>query len=1147
MRPADLLQFYVRDPRNGALREALDVPAQKVELHGMVGSAVPLSAAGFLAHEAEAGKRRHHLFVLDDKEQAAYFMNDLQAMVGEERPILFYPRSARVPYAEEGRVENANMAMRAEVLNEINGGRDGLCIVTFPEALAEQVITRQELSNQTFTLSLGESYTMDFLDEVLLAYEFEKVDFVYEPGQYSMRGGIVDIFSFSFDHPYRIEFFGDDVDSIRKFDPTTQLSVAKMTRATIVPNVGNTSLHESHEPFFSFMPQDSVLWMADAKRCEAGLDKAMEHARAHFDKLSGEVKRTPPESLYLEGKHLEGLLESFAVVEFGGGATWPARVILKYGMTAQPAFNKQFDMIASNLRANHKQGYVNVVVSGQATQLERIHDVFHDKLEEGQEPVPYKPIPIELSEGFVDKDLKILVYTDHQMFERYHRFRLKEGFRKNKEALTIKELMALEVGDFVVHIDHGIGEFSGLHKVEVNGKMQEAIRLTYRGGDVLYVSIHSLHRISKYSSKEGTQPKINKLGTNTWAKTKQKTKGRVKQIAYDLLQLYAKRKSAPGHAYPEDGYLQHALEASFMYEDTPDQHEATAAVRADMQQSTPMDRLVCGDVGFGKTEIAIRAAFRAACDGKQVAVLVPTTILSMQHHNSFSRRLREFPVKVDFINRFKTGKALTETIKRLEAGDIDILVGTHAIVGKRVKFKDLGLLIIDEEQKFGVSVKDKLKTFKANVDTLTLTATPIPRTLQFSLMGARDLSIIRTPPPNRHPVDTIITGFNEEVIRDAIAYEISRGGQAYFVHNRVGNIQEVAGMIQRLVPDARIGIGHGQMEGKELEDIMARFIDGSYDVLVATTIIESGIDISNANTILINEAHKFGLSDLHQLRGRVGRSNRKAFCYLMAPPLSALPAESRKRLQALEQFSDLGSGMQIAMRDLDIRGAGDLLGAEQSGFINDLGFDMYQRILAEAVKELKEEQFQGLIAEEQTQSGLYVEETVLETDLSLLIPDHYVSDIPERIALYRELDGLANAEGMNAFKVRLEDRFGPLPTETEELLGTLKLRWVAQLLGLEKVVLKSNKLIGAFVADEDSAYFQSAMFARVLEYLKHHAKDASMYQRNGGLRLRIDKVESALQALAIFEDIAGMTADEAAELTSAKQAQGLQDGQLAAN
>ncbi|MDA0729184.1 MAG: transcription-repair coupling factor [Bacteroidetes bacterium] len=1143
MRPADLLQFFVRDPRNGALRGALSDRGNKVELHGAVGSGIPLVTAGVLCHEEELRQPRHHVFILDDKEQAAYFMNDLQAVLENIRPVLFYPRSARVPYAEEEAVENANIAMRAEVLNEINGGRDGLCIVTFPEALAEQVITRKELSDQTFTISTGESYTMDFLDEVLLAYEFEKVDFVYEPGQYSMRGGIVDIFSFSFDHPYRLEFFGDEVESIRKFDPTSQLSVAKMTRATIVPNVGNARLHEAHEPFFSFLPPESVLWMADAKRCQDGLDKAMERARSHFDRLNGEVKRTPPEELYLDGSQLDGLLEPFTVVEFGGGSTWPQRTILKYGMTAQPAFNKQFDLISSNLRANHKNGYVNVVVSGQATQLERLHDVFHDRLEEDEEPVPYKPIPMELSEGFVDKELKVLVYTDHQLFERYHRFRLKEGFRKNKEALTIKELMSLEVGDFVVHIDHGIGEFSGLHKIEVNGKMQEAIRLTYRGGDVLYVSIHSLHRISKYSSKEGTQPKINKLGTNTWAQTKQKTKGRVKQIAYDLLQLYAKRKAAPGHAYPNDGYLQHALEASFMYEDTPDQNAASEAVKEDMLKSTPMDRLVCGDVGFGKTEIAIRAAFRAACDGKQVAVLVPTTILSMQHFKSFSRRLREFPVHVEFINRFKTGKALTETLKRVEKGEVDILVGTHALVGKRVKFKDLGLLVIDEEQKFGVGVKDKLKTLKANVDTLTLTATPIPRTLQFSLMGARDLSIIRTPPPNRHPVDTVITGFNEEVIRDAIAYEISRGGQAYFVHNRVGNIQEVAGMVQRLVPDAKVGIGHGQMEGKELEDVMAKFIDGAYDVLVATTIIESGIDISNANTMLINEAHKFGLSDLHQLRGRVGRSNRKAFCYLMAPPLSALPAESRKRLQALEQFSDLGSGMQIAMRDLDIRGAGDLLGAEQSGFINDLGFDMYQRLLAEAVRELKEEQFKDLMEAEQAESGKYVEETVLETDLSLLIPDHYVSDIPERISLYRELDDLHNSGELQGFRHRLEDRFGPLPEETEELLGTIRLRWVAQWLGMEKLVLKSGKLIAAFVSDEESAYYQGPTFARVLDYLKNHAKDASMYQRNGGLRLRIDHVETVLQALAIFEDIAGMTADQAAALTSATPVQVPQDGQ----
>ncbi len=1147
MRPADLLQFYILDPRNGALRDAVSEQGAKVEMHGAVGSSIALSIAGFLSDENERVNPRHHVFVLDDKEQAAYFMNDLQSVLDDRRPVLFYPRSARVPYTEEESVENANVAMRAEVLNEINGGRDGLCIVTFPEALAEQVITRKELSDQTFTISCGESYTMDFLDEVLLAYEFEKVDFVYEPGQYSMRGGIVDIFSYSFDHPYRIEFFGDDVDSIRKFDPSSQLSVAKMTRATVVPNVGNSRLHDAHEPFFSFLQTNAIFWMADAKRCGDGLDKAMERARAHYDRLSGEVSRTPPDELFLTGEALEGLLHPFTVVEFGGGTTWSDRAILKYDMSAQPAFNKQFDLIASNLKSNQQNGYVNVVVSGQATQLERLHDVFHDRLEDGEEPVPYKPIPMELSEGFVDKDLKILVYTDHQLFERYHRFRLKEGFRKNKEALTIKELMALEVGDFVVHIDHGIGEFSGLHKIEVNGKMQEAIRLSYRGGDVLYVSIHSLHRISKYSSKEGSQPKINKLGTNTWAKTKQKTKGRVKQIAYDLLQLYAKRKSAPGHAYPEDGYLQHALEASFMYEDTPDQNAATEAVREDMLKSTPMDRLVCGDVGFGKTEIAIRAAFRAACDGKQVAVLVPTTILSMQHHRSFTRRLREFPVTVEYINRFKTGKVLTETLKRVETGEVDILVGTHALVGKRVKFKDLGLLVIDEEQKFGVGVKDKLKTLKANVDTLTLTATPIPRTLQFSLMGARDLSIIQTPPPNRHPVDTILSGFNEEVIRDAIAYELSRGGQTYFVHNRVGNVQEVAGMIQRLVPDARIGIGHGQMEGKDLEDVMARFIDGAFDVLVATTIIESGIDISNANTILINEAHKFGLSDLHQLRGRVGRSNRKAFCYLLAPPLSALPTESRKRLQALEQFSDLGSGMQIAMRDLDIRGAGDLLGAEQSGFINDLGFDMYQRILAEAVKELKEEKFQDLMEIEQAESGQYVDETALETDLSLLIPDHYVSDIPERISLYRELDNLKNSEELQGFRNRLEDRFGPLLEETEELLRAIRLRWVAQFLGMEKLVLKSGKLIAAFVADEESAYFQSATFAHVLNYLKNHAKDASMYQRNGGLRMRIENVKTIRQALAIFEDIAGMSADEAAELTSAKSKQLPQAVPLAKN
>jgi len=1140
MRPSDLLEFYTRDPRGGIVLRELQKKSGKLELKGVVGSALAHIAAGVLNREEESGEKpRHHIFVLDDKEKAAYFMNDLdQILVEKPRPIFLFPRSARVPYQEEV-TENANIAMRAEVLNEINGGREGCIVVTYPGALSEQVITQKELSAQTFSLGLGDNFSMDFLDEVFLEYGFDKVDFVYEPGQYAMRGGIVDVFSYSLDHPYRIEFFGEEIESIRKFDPVSQLSVNKLTRATIVPNVGDKTLHKSQEPFFSFIPSTSVMWMSDVRGCEIGLEKELEKAHAHFDRLEGETKRTPPDELYLSIKLFNSLIEDFSVVEFGGGRSFPDRSTIEYGMTEQPAFNKHFDMIATNLIANHRNGYVNVIVSGQATQLERLHDIFTDRQDENGEKapdVPYKPIPMELSEGFVDKALKILVYTDHQLFDRYHRFKLKDGFRKSREALTIKELMGLEVGDFVVHIDHGIGEFSGLHKIDVNGKEQEAIRLSYKGGDVLYVSIHSLHRISKFTSKEGTKPSVNKLGTATWAKTKAKTKSRVKQIAYDLLHLYAKRKAAEGFAYTPDSYLQHELEASFMFEDTPDQHSATKAVKEDMEKVVPMDRLICGDVGFGKTEIAIRAAFKAATDGKQVAMLVPTTILSMQHARSFTRRLKEFPVTVDYINRFKTGKKLTETLRKVESGEVDILIGTHAIVGKKVKFKDLGLLIVDEEQKFGVGVKDKLKTMRANVDTLTLTATPIPRTLQFSLMGARDLSIIKTPPPNRHPIDTIITSFNEEVIRDAVSYEVSRGGQVYFVHNRVANIKDVAGMIQRLCPDVRIGIGHGQMDGRELENVMAKFIEGGYDVLVATTIIESGIDISNANTILINEAHKFGLSDLHQLRGRVGRSNRKAFCYLMAPPLSVLSAESRKRLQALEQFSDLGSGVHIAMRDLDIRGAGDLLGAEQSGFISDIGFDMYQRILADAVRELKEEQFNELFEEERRETGNYVEETVLETDLGLLIPDSYVSDIPERINLYRELDGIDSEHELEGFMVKMEDRFGPMPKETTELLLTIKLRWLSRILGMEKVILKSDKLIAAFVTEEDSPYFKGPMFARVLNYLKHNTRDASMYQRNGALRLRIQNVMSVGHVLGVFEDMAGMTASQATEMTSGRAA-----------
>ncbi len=1116
MRPADLLAHYQRDPRTSALTAALKPEEAKVELKGACASSVPLIAG---AQSITAGGS--HLFILDDKEQAAYFLNDLEQLLGKDAP-LFFPRSARVPYQEEV-TENANIAMRAEVLNEIRVRGNGVVVVSFPEALAERVISRKELNDQTFTLALREQFTMEFLDDVFITYGFHKVDFVYEPGQYAIRGGIVDIFSYSFDYPYRIEFFGDEVESIRKFDPVNQLSINKMTKAVIVPNIGNSTLHESVEPFFNFLPSDTVIWSTDVERMRKGLAAAFERAENAFERTSGQIQFTPPDELFIAPDRLDALLAPFRVVEFDGGTTFPERTVCAYDIQPQPSFNKNFDLIGANLRSNAKQGYTNVIVAGQATQLERLYDIFADR----EEDVPYHALPMELTAGFVDKGLRLLVYTDHQLFERYHRFRLKESFKKNKQALTLKELLALEPGDFVVHVDHGIGEFSGLQKIDVNGKEQEAIRLTYKGGDVLYVSIHSLHRIAKYTSKEGTAPKISKLGSGAWQATKSKTKSRVKELAFDLLQLYAKRMQAPGHAFAPDSYLQHELEASFMFEDTPDQHAACEAVKRDMEKSAPMDRLVCGDVGFGKTEVAVRAAFKAATDGKQVAVLVPTTILSMQHHRSFSRRLNDFPVTVDYINRFKTGKELTATLKKLEAGEIDILVGTHAIVGKRVKFKDLGLLVIDEEQKFGVAVKDKLKTLKANVDTLTLTATPIPRTLQFSLMGARDLSIISTPPPNRQPVDTVLAPFNEEVIRDAVSYEISRGGQVFFVNNRVGNIKEVAGMIQRLVPDVRVGIGHGQMEGKQLEEVMARFIDGSYDVLVATTIIESGIDISNANTIIINDAQHFGLSDLHQLRGRVGRSNKKAFCYLLAPPLHALPDESRKRLQAIEQFSDLGSGIQIAMRDLDIRGAGDLLGGEQSGFISELGFDMYQKILAEAVQELKDEQFEDLFHSDDAPRR-FVREAAIESDFQLLLPDDYVSDIPERIALYRELDDLDKEADLAAFKARLEDRFGPIPQEAEDLIDTIRLRWLAEFLGMEKVVLKSGKMIAAFVSDEQSPYFQGPVFQRVLDYLKQFPRITKMYQRNGGLRMAIEDVGTTHAALEHLERMAGVKAEQAA-------------------
>ncbi|MDG2426456.1 MAG: transcription-repair coupling factor [Flavobacteriales bacterium] len=1114
MQLKDLRELFERDGRVAQIC----VSAGATEVQGLVGSAAAIVAAAVTAKS-----EGDFLFVLEDKERAAYFLNDLEtALEGCNRQVLFFPRSARVPYQSE-KTENANVAMRAEALSKLMAHRGKVCIVSFPEALAEQVVTRQKLKKHTYTVNRGDVLEQDFLDEILIDYGFEKVDYVYTPGQYSIRGGIVDIFSYAFDHPYRIEMFGDQVEEIRKFDPSDQLSTGVMARAVIIPDVGDTMVVEGHQPLLEFLGPDAKVWVEDAEDVAAKLDAEVDKARLFYERLDQGTNRMPPEELYTTAERYWAQLQKQRVVEFGGGRglveneAYAEVCTVKFHMTPQPVFNKNFDLLAEQMKLNAQDGVTTYVLSGQGTQLERLHDIFEDRGDQ----VKYEAVPTEISEGFVDKGQKLACYTDHQIFERYHRFRLKDGFKKNKQALTIKELLSLEPGDFVVHIDHGIGEFSGLQKIEQGGVQQEAIRLKYKGGDILYVSVHSLHRISKYSGKEGKAPSINKLGSPAWQKTKNKTKKRVKEIAYDLLKLYAKRRASKGFAFTPDTYLQTELEASFMYQDTPDQLASTIAVKEDMEKEMPMDRLVCGDVGFGKTEIAVRAAFKAATDGKQVAVMVPTTILSTQHLRSFRRRLKEFPVTVDYINRNKKGTKLTETLKRLATGEIDILIGTHAIVGKRVKWKDLGLLVIDEEQKFGVGVKDKLKTLRASIDSLTLTATPIPRTLQFSLMGARDLSIIATPPANRHPVETVLTSFNEEVIRDAVSYEVSRGGQVFFVHNRVANIREVAGMISRVVPDVRVAIGHGQMDGVQLERVMSEFIDGAYDVMVATTIIENGIDISNANTILINEAHHFGLSDLHQLRGRVGRSNKKAFCYLLSPPLHVLPTESRKRMQAMEQFSDLGSGMNIAMRDLDIRGAGDLLGGEQSGFISDIGFEMYQKILAEAVRELKETEFADLAHEEAEFREHYVEETALETDLAVLLPDHYISDISERIALYRELDDLADEKALQGYEARLIDRFGALPVEAEDLLQTIRLRWMAQIIGFSKLVLKGGRLIGVFAEEEDSEYYKGVRFKRVLDYMQRQGHGVQMYQRNGSLRLRVEPVDGLVGAMKILRPLSG--------------------------
>ncbi|TCN61001.1 transcription-repair coupling factor [Flavobacterium circumlabens] len=1088
----------------------------KMHLSGLLGSAV-----SFVIRSVFKQTELPFLIVLDNKEEAAYYLNDLEQMIGEQ-DVLFYPASFRRPYQVD-ETDNANVLLRAEVLNRINSRKKPAIIVTYPEALFEKVVTRQQLDKNTLKVALNDKISIDFINEVLFEYEFKRVDFITEPGEFSVRGGIVDVFSFSNDHPYRIEFFGNEVDSIRSFDVETQLSVETHKKITIIPNVENKIFQENRESFLDYIAEKTVLFIQNTDGLFSQLDKQFARAEEAFEKLSKEIKHASPEQLFLNQASFIKRALDFSVVELASKPIFKTTKKFEFHILPQPSFNKQFDLLLNNLSENHFNGYKNYLFCSNETQAKRFHDIFETLDEANSENIrkQYHTIVLPLYQGFIDEENQLTAYTDHQIFERYHKFNIKNGYSK-KQNITLKELTSLSVGDYVTHIDHGIGKFGGLQKIQVEGKTQEAIKLVYADNDIVYVSIHSLHKISKYNGKDGTPPKIYKLGSNAWKILKQKTKARVKHIAFNLIQLYAKRRLEKGFQFAPDSYLQNELESSFIYEDTPDQTKSTQEVKADMESDRPMDRLVCGDVGFGKTEVAIRAAFKAVDNSKQVAILVPTTILAYQHYRTFTERLKDMPVSIGYLNRFRTAKQKAQTLKDLAEGKLDIVIGTHQLVNKNVVFKDLGLLIVDEEQKFGVNVKDKLKTIAANVDTLTLTATPIPRTLQFSLMAARDLSVITTPPPNRYPIETNVVGFNEEIIRDAISYEIQRNGQVFFINNRIENIKEVAGMIQRLVPNARVGIGHGQMEGAKLEELMLGFMNGDFDVLVATTIIESGLDVPNANTIFINNANNFGLSDLHQMRGRVGRSNKKAFCYFICPPYSSMTEDARKRIQALEQFSELGSGFNIAMKDLEIRGAGDLLGGEQSGFINEIGFDTYQKIMNEAIEELKENEFKDLYPEENDiETKEYVKDLQIDTDFELLFSDEYINNVTERLSLYNELGFVKNEEELIIFQNKLIDRFGPMPPRANALMNSIRIKWIATAVGIEKLVMKKGKMIGYFVSDQQSDYYQSKRFQKMIKFVQTHSNLCTMKEKQtpNGLRLLLtfENVKSTKRALELME------------------------------
>lgn len=1087
----------------------------KMRLEGLAGSG-PAVALSLVYSKSQTT----HVVVVPEKEDAAYFYNDLVSLLGDDT-VFFFPSTYKRSVQYE-QTEPANIVLRTEVLNHLASGKRKAVIVTYPESVMEKVVSSKNLRKNTLNIAKGEKVSLEFLEEVLHEYNFTRTDFVYEPGQYSIRGSILDVFSYSADMPYRIDFFGDEVETIRSFNTDDQLSHGNHNQVSVIPNIQDVSVEQITDSFTDFLPPSSVFWIEDAAFIREKINNI--YGQTELREESGQI--SGKKDTVMTGNRFIELADAFRVIELGRTNAWKAGQVFSFRCEPQPVFNKNFELLSDKLVANANEGYKTYIISESESQIERLRDIFNE-INPG---VDFTPLLINLHAGFTDHDLRVAIYTDHQVFDRYHKFRIK-GFFTRKESISVRELTGLNPGDYVVHIDHGIGKFGGLEKIEVNGKIQEAIKLVYRDNDILYVGIHSLHRISKYKGKDNAEPKIYKLGSGAWQKLKQATKKKVKDIAKDLIVLYAKRMSSPGYSYTPDSYLQRELEASFIYEDTPDQLTASVAVKEDMEADHPMDRLICGDVGFGKTEIAIRAAFKAATDGRQTAVLVPTTILALQHYKTFSSRLQGFPCTVEYISRHKKPAEQKKILQRLAEGKTDIVIGTHRLTGQDVKFRDLGLLIIDEEQRFGVSVKEKLKKLKANVDTLTLTATPIPRTLQFSLMGARDLSIINTPPPNRMPIVTELYGYNEEIIKEGIEYEVSRNGQVFFIHNRVENITQIRDHINRICPNVKTAIVHGQMDGTHVENVMYDFIQGDYNVLVATTIIESGLDIPNANTIFINDAHHFGLSELHQLRGRVGRSNKKAFCYLLAPPLTTLTHEARRRLKAIEEFSELGSGFNIAMQDLDIRGSGNLLGGEQSGFIADVGFETYQRILNEAMMELRESGIAGFDQEEQAEaqkqeavaksgaSRTYVTDFQIDTDLEIMFPDEYISNIPERIRLYKELNEIRTEEQLQAFEQKLADRFGKLPQPALQLLDIVRIKWVAVKLGIEKILLRNELLIANFISDPGSSFYKSHVFVSIMNYLNRRHGQLSLKQKGDKLSLTIQNIRSTRAAIKALVDM----------------------------